>query len=87
MSKLEQFNLEQMWLTYLNIAKIKLHELLPEDLNKQKAAFFAGVGKTLMLLTSEDCDALSIEETATIMEEMQTQVANFFDQQNFEQNG
>lgn len=86
-SKLEQFNLEQMWLTYLNVAKIKLHELHPDDLKNRKAAFFAGVGQSILVFTGDDFAELNEEDGTDTIEGMQEQIANFFDQQNFEQNG
>lgn len=85
-SKLEQFNIEQMWLRYLNLMGLKLHAMHPDQLRETKRAFFGAVGQTIVLFTQELPD-LTDNEGIEVVDALMTQVANYFDQQNFEQNG
>jgi hypothetical protein len=78
-SNLEQFNLEQMWLKYLNLVGLKLHDMHPDQLRETKQAFVAGVGQAIVLLTQE-LPELHDDVALHVTDQLMLQVANYFTQ-------
>lgn len=76
----EQFNLEQMFLKYLNLVGLKIHEMSPVQLIETKRAFIGGCGQTIILFTQELSD-FTDEEATAIMDNMVQQISDFWQQE------
>lgn len=86
MNQNEQFNIEQMFMKYLNLVGLRAHELSPVQLTEMRRAFIGAVGQTIVLLTQE-LPAMSDAQGSQAMDDMMLQIKNFWDTQNLQQNG
>ena len=74
---MEKFNLEYQYQLYLERVGQVESEMHPEQKRQVKMAFFGAMGQFLVLLEHEVAD-LEEEEAVEKLENMKTQVANYY---------
>lgn len=74
---MDKFNLEYQYQLYLERVGQVESEMHPEQKRQVKMAFFGAIGQFLVLLEHEVAD-LEEEEAVEKLENMKTQVANYY---------
>ncbi len=77
MPKHENLNLEQQYLTYLNLVGLKEDEMHPVQKQQIKDTFYAACGQMLVLL-KHTVGPLSVPESMAAMDDLVAQVGKYF---------